>query len=186
MPGTGGTENGTSVDDIDSRWLNDGGDVAFEADLSAQAPFFEGSLFLKPSGKPLRAFILKGDTVPALVGGTVDGIHVGRPTLINNDTIAFTLAVSGGAVEDATGTEQIGRAISLCAEDGTSAPDTIGTISGPSGASLAGNTVLFHTDIVGDESTTGGMFVCANHGQLGEVVRTSDTNPSSRLSKKAL
>jgi hypothetical protein len=179
LPGTGGTEDGTDEQDIDGPWLNDKGDVAFEPDVINAASGFEGSLFLKQNGKPLEAFILVGDAIPSPVGGTVAEVHIGRPALSNNDTIAFTIPVIGGTVENVTGTKQAGGSIQICAPENAAAPDTVGTISGASAASLAGNTLLFHADILGDLSTSGGLFTCAKKfSQLREAVLTSDTNPA--------
>jgi len=180
LPGTGGgIFVGTSTGDIDGPWLNEKGDVAFEADFISGATAFEGSLFMKRRGKPLEAFILNGDSVPAPVNGTIDGIHVGRPALSDDGTtIAFTLAVTGGSVENVVGTKRLGGSIKLCAINGDPAPDTIGTIDGPSAASFAGGTVLFHADILGDVSNSGGVFTCPKRGPLREVVLTSDTNPA--------
>ena len=178
LPGTGGgTQDAVDGGDIDGPWLNGEGDVAFEADTINGATFFEGSLFIKRAKKPLEAFILNGDSVPAPIGGTIDGIHIGRPALDDDDVIAFTLAVTNGSEIDVVGTKKFGKDIKICAADGDAAPDTVGTIDGPSAASMVGDTVLFHADILGDGSTSGGLFTCPERGKLREAVLTSDTNP---------
>jgi hypothetical protein len=85
--------------------------------------------------------------------------------------------VTAGSETDVVGTKKFGNTIQICAADGDAAPDTVGTIDGPSAASLVGTTLLFHADILGDGTTSGGLFTCAKLNQLREAVLTSDTNP---------
>ena len=165
LPGTGGgTQDGTVPEDIDGPWVNDNDDVAFAADHINAASSFEGSVFLKPFNQSLQALLLMGAAGPAGVGGTISSIGIGRPALNNSDVLSFNAESTGGLVGSFVGVTAPGKGVVVCAKQGDSAPGTTGTFDAaeaPFGnANLAGNTALFHSNIMGDPNNLQGIFSC--------------------------
>jgi hypothetical protein len=184
LPGTGGTEDGTGDEDIDGPWLNDHDDVAFAVDVINAAPQFEGSVFLKRNKKPLDALLLMGSALPAPVGGTLDSIGEGRPALNNKDVLSFNFEALGGSVNSGIAVVSQKTGILFCALEGDSAPGTTATFSNggassPFGnASLSGNNLVFHSDLLGDASNVDGIFACkGKKGKLLKVIATGDPTP---------
>ena len=187
LPGTGGTTDGF----IDGPWLNDKDDVAFSPDSVSGFPQFEGSIFLKKFKKPIESLLLMGATAPSSVGGVIVGINVGRPALNNQDVLAFkadtdvSLIVVTAPVsspESFVGAVRPEKGITVCALQGQGAPDTAGKFDGFGAPALAGNTLEFRSDLIGDGSNPEGIFTCAEPTSkkplVREAVLPSDPKPT--------
>ena len=185
LPGTGGTQDGTNPEDIDGPWVNDKDDVAFAADRINAASSFEGSVFLKQSGKALQSLLLMGAAGPSGLGGTISSIGIGRPGLNNSDVLSFQAEVVGGSAGSFVGVTSPKTGIVGCAQQGQPAPGTTGTFDGaepPFGnANMAGDTMEFHSNIMGDASNPQGIFSCgraATVPTLRTVVLPSSQKPT--------
>lgn len=187
LPGTGGTTDGF----LDGPWLNEKDDVAFAPDSVSGAQQFEGSIFLKKFKKPIESLLLMGATAPSSVGGVIVGINVGRPALNNQDVLAFkadtdvSLLVATATVsspESFVGAVRPEKGITVCAIQGQGAPDTAGTFDGFGSPALAGNTLEFRSDLIGDGSNPDGIFTCADPTSkkplVREAVLPSDPKPT--------
>jgi hypothetical protein len=186
LPGTGGgTQDGTVPEDIDGPWVNDFDDVAFAADRIDGATSFEGSVFLRQFNQNLQALLLMGSPGPSGVGGTISSIGIGRPALNNSDVLSFNAESTGGLVGSFVGVTSPGKGVVVCAKQGDSAPGTTGTFNSseaPFGnANLAGNTMLFHSNIMGDANNLQGIFSCKNasaNPKLSAVVLPTSQKPT--------
>jgi hypothetical protein len=186
LPGTGGgTEDGTVPEDIDGPWVNDFDDVAFAADRINGATSLEGSVFLRKFNQNLQALLLMGSPGPTGVGGTISSIGIGRPALNDSDVLSFNAESTGGLVGSFVGVTAPGKGVVVCAKQGDSAPGTTGTFNAaeaPFGnANLAGNTALFHSNIMGDPNNLQGIFSCKNaisSPKLATVVLPTSKKPT--------
>ena len=164
LPGTGGTQDGMNPEDIDGPWVNDNDDVAFAADRIDTAIAFEGSVFLKKFNQPIQSLLLMGAAGPSGLGGTISSIGVGRPGLNDSDVLSFNAEVVGGSAGSFVGVTSPTTGIVGCAQQGQPAPGTTGTFDAaeaPFGnANIAGNTMEFHSNIMGDPNNLQGIFSC--------------------------
>jgi hypothetical protein len=184
LPGTGGTEDGTSAGDIDGPWLNNKDDIAFAADDIDAFPSFEGSIFLKrgKKGATIEPLLLMGTP---LFGGTLSNIGVGRPGLVNGPALAFSGEFTGGTPDSGVGVVVPGFPPVVCVKRGDSAPDTTATFDSgepPFGnPTISNNAVEFHSELLGDAANPQGIFTCAVFKKkldVREAVLTSDPKPT--------
>lgn len=144
----------------DGPWMNDLLAVAFQIDAACG----DGTVFLKRRGMPIEVLVKEGDSAPASIGGTIDGINPGRPGLNNSNTLGFRASISGGSVESALLTKTAGGALGICAQENVPAPGTTGTLDGFGGeAGINQDGSMFvQADVAGDPNVLQGIFVCRN------------------------
>ena len=179
LPGTGGgTLCGGEGGSIDGPWVNDSQAVAFKVDcITGGTGGLEGSAFIKRPGYSLESFVLIGDAAPSSIGGTISDFTLGRPALNNSNTLGFTASISGGSVESAIVTKQLGGSPVACVKVGDPAPDTHTTFDGFAWPALNQNGMLvFQADFAGDVIERQGLFTCQN-GVVRAVVLQGDPIP---------
>jgi hypothetical protein len=110
---------------IDGPWLGDNRLVAFAVDcITNDVNSLEESIWARKGNGKIKPFILLKDTPPAVLGGTISSIGIGRPGLVNNTVAAF-LEISSGNVAAGLVSKSLSAktsAASVCAKSGDSAP----------------------------------------------------------------
>lgn len=190
LPNTGGgaVANSSDLQCIDGPWMGDNRLVAFVTDcIDGGSIDEEGSLFARKGSANIKPFVLITDTPPAVLGGSIDGMNVGRPGLINN-TVSINREIAGGNTTGAIMTKTLGSKTSkakVCAKNGDSAPGTSGTFSTTDGVSAPTfnktGDLEFHSEVTGDATNFIGEFVCHTKGKgkgtVAPVVLAGDTKP---------
>ncbi|HYL59138.1 MAG TPA: hypothetical protein VEU51_09715 [Candidatus Acidoferrales bacterium] len=187
LPGSNGTLAVNSDPEcIDGPWVGDNRLVAFIADC-IDGGTNEGSMWARKGNAAIKTFVLLSDTPPAALGGSIDGINVGRPGLVNN-MVALNFEISGGSTTGALVTKTLGGKTSkaqVLVKNGDAAPGTSGTFSTTDGVSAptfnSAGDVEFHSEIVGDAVNFIGEFAFHTKGKLkgmlDSVVLAGDTKP---------
>ncbi len=180
LPSTGGgTQCGTGTQDIDGPWLNDLGTVAFIADQICGGTVASGSAFVKPSGMPLEALVLKGDPAPSSIGDTIDDVAIGRPGLNNSNVVGFKAELSGGSVGFAILTKHIGGNPVACVLGGSPAPGTTGTFSDFDPPAINQSGLLsIESSVTGDAVVSKGIFTCQG-GVVNAIALEGDPKPGT-------
>ena len=187
LPGSGGTVAANSDPGcIDGPWVGDNRLVGFIVDC-IDGGMNEGSMWARKGNAAIKTFVLLSDTPPAALGGSIDGINVGRPGLVNN-MVALNFEIAGGSTTGALVTKTLGGKTSkaqVLVKNGDAAPGTSGTFSTTDGVSAptfnSAGDVEFHSEIVGDATNFIGEFAFHTKGKhkgtLDPVVLAGDTKP---------
>lgn len=189
LPGAGGgvisSNIGGDLDCIDGPWVGENRLVAFAIDcITNDVNSVEESIWARAGTGKIKPFILKTDTPPAALGGTVSSLAVGRPGLANN-VLSLALEVNGGSTSAGIVTKPLSKPTQkafVCTENGAPAPGSTGTISDLAQPTLNSlGELIFHSPIAGDVDNNGGLFECetkgANKGRLTQIVLSSDSKP---------
>jgi len=185
LPG-GGTQCGTHREAIDGPWVDNGRAVAFIADSICGGTVDSGSAFIKRSGMPIEALVLKGAPAPPAFGGTIEDVAIGRPGLqgIFTHVVGFKAELSGDGPcsnGDRCGvfTKALGASPVACVLGGAPAPGTIGTFDDfDAPASNKSGRLSIEASVIDDPVVTKGIFAC-KAGVVTPIALRGDPKPGT-------
>lgn len=179
LPGTGG---GTLCNAIDGPWLNNKGDVAFQADcIQGGTGGLEGSIFIKKHGRRhLRPLMLIGQDAPT--GDVITDIQVGRPGLNDDSFVAlFTLdATTDFQMIAKKSLDEDDDNFDVCMFTGDNPPDPLnGSLASNGSPTISEDgTVSFAAEVHDGSNITEGIFQCRD-GKLAIVALQGDDKPDT-------